>query len=157
MQEFKVGTDDAGVRADIFVAKKYPQFARAALSILFDKKIVIINGKAAKAGAKIKEGDSISLDESKLFMKPKEIILPVLYEDSNVMVINKPAGILTHSKGSLNTEATVASFIEPHINSYELIGSRAGIVHRLDRGTSGVIVTAKNPELLRAGLNQSTR
>jgi 23S rRNA-/tRNA-specific pseudouridylate synthase len=60
------------------------------------------------------------------------------------MVVNKSAGVLTHSKGSMNTEGTVATFIEPHINSLELLGNRAGIVHRLDRATSGVIITAKN-------------
>jgi 23S rRNA pseudouridine1911/1915/1917 synthase len=144
MQEFKVGEVDAGLRVDVFVAKKYPQFARAALAILFDKDIVQINGKKAKAGHKTKAGDIVNLDESKLFMQPEKIKLPVIYEDENVMVVNKSAGVLTHSKGSINTEGTVATFIEPYINSLELLGNRAGIVHRLDRATSGVIITAKN-------------
>jgi 23S rRNA pseudouridine1911/1915/1917 synthase len=148
MQEFKAGSADVGSRVDVFVAKKYPQFARAALSILFDKKIVLLNEKVAKPGTKLKHGDKISLDESKLFMQPKKIDLPIIYEDKNVVVINKPAGVLTHSKGSINTEGTVASFIEPKINSKELLGNRAGIVHRLDRATSGVIITAKNSETL---------
>jgi 23S rRNA pseudouridine1911/1915/1917 synthase len=144
MQEFKVGEVDAGLRVDVFVAKKYPQFARAALAILFDKDIVQINGKKAKAGHKTKAGDIVNLDESKLFMQPEKIKLPIIYEDENVMVVNKSAGVLTHSKGSINTEGTVATFIEPYINSLELLGNRAGIVHRLDRATSGVIITAKN-------------
>jgi 23S rRNA pseudouridine1911/1915/1917 synthase len=144
MQEFSVRATDAGSRVDVFVAKKYPQFARAALSILFDKKIVLVNAKIAKAGQKLKDKDLVSLDEAKLFMQPEDITLPVIYEDDNLMVINKPAGVLTHSKGSMNTEGTVASFIAPSINSLELIGNRAGIVHRLDRATSGVIITAKN-------------
>jgi 23S rRNA pseudouridine1911/1915/1917 synthase len=144
MQEYKVGLSDAGLRVDKFVAKKYPQFARAALSILFDKHIVLINGKIAKAGEKTKKGDVVALDDSKLFMQPKEINLPIIYEDDNVVVINKPADVLTHSKGSINTEGTVATFIGPLINNYELMGNRAGIVHRLDRATSGVIITAKN-------------
>jgi 23S rRNA pseudouridine1911/1915/1917 synthase len=149
MQDFKATAADVGLRVDQFVAKKYPQFARAALSILFDKKIVLINGQTAKAGEKIKKGDLISLDESKLFSKPKEIALPVIYEDQNVVVINKPAGILTHSKGSMNLEPTVATFIGPLINNHELLGNRAGIVHRLDRATSGVIITAKNATALK--------
>jgi 23S rRNA pseudouridine1911/1915/1917 synthase len=144
MQEFKVGPKDAGLRLDVFVAKKYPQFARAALSVLFDKQIVLVNGKATKAGQKIKTGDKINLDESKLFMQPEKISLPVIYEDENVLVLDKPVGVLTHSKGSMNAEGTVATFIAPFINSYELLGNRAGIVHRLDRATSGVIITAKN-------------
>jgi 23S rRNA pseudouridine1911/1915/1917 synthase len=149
MQEFKAGSADVGSRVDVFVAKKYPQFARAALSILFDKKIVLLNEKVAKPGAKLKHGDKISLDESKLFMQPKKIDLPIIYEDKNVIVIDKPAGVLTHSKGSMNTEGTVASFIEPKINSKELLGNRAGIVHRLDRHTSGVIIAAKNEVALK--------
>jgi 23S rRNA pseudouridine1911/1915/1917 synthase len=149
MQECKIGPNDVGLRTDVFVANKYPQFARAALSILFDKQIVLVNGKTAKAGYKLKKDDSLRLDESRLFMKPKEIKLPILYEDKNVIVINKPAGVLTHSKGSMNTEGTVATFIAPHINSYELLGNRAGIVHRLDRATSGVIITAKNKVTMR--------
>jgi 23S rRNA pseudouridine1911/1915/1917 synthase len=149
MQEFKVGATDVGSRTDVFVAKKYPQFARSALSILFDKEIVLINGKLSKAGYKLKSGDKVSLDESKLFMKPKGIDLPIIYEDENVIVLNKPAGVLTHSKGSINTEGTVATFIEPLINSYELLGNRAGIVHRLDRATSGVIITAKNADTMK--------
>jgi 23S rRNA pseudouridine1911/1915/1917 synthase len=148
MQEFKAGPKDEGLRVDVFVAKKYPQFARAALSILFDKKIVMLNDNVAKAGQKLKKGDKICLDESKLFMQPEKINLPIIFEDENVMVINKPAGVLTHSKGTINTEGTVATFIAPNINSYELIGNRAGIVHRLDRVTSGVIITAKNAETL---------
>jgi 23S rRNA pseudouridine1911/1915/1917 synthase len=148
MQEFSVGAKDAGLRVDVFVSNKYPQFARAALSVLFDKDIVLINGKIAKAGEKIKKNDLISLDESRLFSKPQEISLPIIYKDSNVIVINKPAGILTHSKGSINTEASVATFIAPYLNYLELLGNRAGIVHRLDRATSGVIITANNSETM---------
>jgi 23S rRNA pseudouridine1911/1915/1917 synthase len=148
MNEFKVGENDAGLRVDVFVTKKYPQFARAALSILFDKQIVLLNSKVTKAGYKLKKGDVINLDESKLFMKPKEIKLPIIYEDKNVLVVNKPAGVLTHSKGSMNTEGTVGTFIAPLINNFELLGNRAGIVHRLDRATSGVIITAKNAEAM---------
>ena len=78
------------------------------------------------------------------FLKPPQLELPVIYEDNNVAVINKPAGVLTHAKGVLNTEATVASFLHSKINDKHLSGNRAGIVHRLDRDTSGVIIGAKN-------------
>jgi 23S rRNA pseudouridine1911/1915/1917 synthase len=70
--------------------------------------------------------------------------LPVIYEDDDVVVINKPAGILTHAKGCINTEATVATFLSSKITDKDLTGNRAGIVHRLDRVTSGVIIGAKN-------------
>jgi len=64
------------------------------------------------------------------------------------VVIDKPSGILTHAKGALNTEATVASFIKNKISDEQLGGNRAGIVHRLDRQTSGLIITAKNKAAL---------
>lgn len=76
-----------------------------------------------------------------------EHTLPVIFEDDNVIVINKPSGILTHSKGALNDEFTVAEFIAKKI-SFPEATNRNGIVHRLDRDTSGVIICAKNPETL---------
>jgi 23S rRNA pseudouridine1911/1915/1917 synthase len=149
MQEFVVSPDDVGVRVDVFVAKQYPQFARSALEILFDNSLVQINGETAKAGTKLHEGDAVAVDETSLFSEPEPIDLLIIYEDQNVIVINKPVGILTHSKGSLNTEGTVASFLLPKIADKELTGNRAGIVHRLDRATSGVIIVAKNAEALK--------
>jgi 23S rRNA pseudouridine1911/1915/1917 synthase len=71
--------------------------------------------------------------------------LPVIYDDDNVTVINKPAGVLTHSKGAVNEEFTVAEFIRPNTTDGSE-GNRPGIVHRLDRDTSGIIIVAKNAE-----------
>lgn len=77
-----------------------------------------------------------------------EITLPVIYKDENVIVIDKPAGILSHSKGVLNDEFTVADFFKRY-TSYNIQSNRPGIVHRLDRDTSGVLVGALNPETAR--------
>jgi 23S rRNA pseudouridine1911/1915/1917 synthase len=71
--------------------------------------------------------------------------LPIIYEDENVIVINKPVGVLTHSKGALNDEFTVADFFG-RFSSYHADSNRPGIVHRLDRDTSGVMIGAKNEE-----------
>lgn len=146
MQEFTATNSDAGVRADKFVAAQYSAFTRSSLELLFDKGLVIVNGESTKPAHKIKSGDKISVDGTLLSANPPAIELPVLYEDENVVVIDKPAGLLTHSKGALNLEATVASFINPTVKG--LSGNRAGIVHRLDRATSGVIIAAKTPEAL---------
>lgn len=140
--------DDAGKRTDIFVAEKFPQFARSSLRGLFDEDMVLVNGKPEEPGDKLRSGDTVTIDVTLLNSQPKSINLPVIFEDDNVVVINKPAGILTHSKGVLNTEATVASFISDKINDPKLTGNRAGIVHRLDRATSGVIITARNSQAL---------
>ena len=143
MKEFRVWPADAGMRLDIFLAKQYPQFSRASLDPLFESGFVSLNKRPAKQGDKLRPGSVISIDEKPLFKKPASINLPVLYEDDDVVVINKPAGVLTHSKGALNIEPTVASFISKKITDDKLKGNRAGIVHRLDRATSGVIITAK--------------
>jgi 23S rRNA pseudouridine1911/1915/1917 synthase len=90
----------------------------------------------------LRQNDELEVDHSQLKAAPEEIYLPVIYEDEDVIVIDKPAGILTHSKGALNLEATVASFIKPKLTDNTLSTNRAGIVHRLDRPTSGVIITA---------------
>ena len=71
--------------------------------------------------------------------------LPVLYEDDDVMVVNKPSGLLTHAKGGLSTEPTVAEIIRPK-TSFASDTDRPGIVHRLDRDTSGILIIAKNPD-----------
>lgn len=148
MQEFQVGEADSGKRADVFIAKKYPQFSRTALKGLFERRQVYINDQAAKAGQKLKVGDRVSVDEVLLKAQPPMLDLPLIYEDSDVVVINKPAGTLTHSKGALNLEPTVASFLKTKISDKSLSGNRAGIVHRLDRGTSGVIIAAKTAAAL---------
>ena len=71
--------------------------------------------------------------------------LPILYEDDDVMVVNKPSGLLTHAKGGLSTEPTVAEIIRPK-TSFASDTDRPGIVHRLDRDTSGILIIAKNPD-----------
>lgn len=144
MRQFKVKDIDVATRTDVFVASKYPVFTRASLEPLFDNGLVQVNGKQVKAGHRLKPEDKVQIDDTLLKAEPPKIKLPVLYEDENVIVINKPAGVLTHSKGALNTESTVASFLKLKLNDAKLTGNRAGIVHRLDRATSGVIIAAKN-------------
>src|SRR5579862_3342456 len=147
--EYLAKPADAGRRLDVVVADLYPDFTRSSLELLFDKDMVSVDGQAAKAAHKVRPKDKIVVDETYLKSEPLAADLPIIYEDDDVTVINKPAGVLTHSKGALNLEATVASFIKSKINDETLTGNRAGIVHRLDRGTSGVIITAKNSKALK--------
>ena len=148
MKEFKATPADIGIRLDKVVAATYPKYTRSSLELLFDKGFVSVNKHLAKPSYKVRDKDKISIDETYLMQKPADIELPVIYEDNDVLVIDKPAGILTHSKGALNFEPTVASFIQAKITDESLTGNRAGIVHRLDRATSGVIITAKNQPAL---------
>jgi 23S rRNA pseudouridine1911/1915/1917 synthase len=148
MKVFTAREADAGLRADIFIARQYPDFSRSSLDGLFDNGLVKAGQKPVKNSYKVKPGDEFRVDDRPLFKKPAKINLPVIYEDDDVIVIDKPPGVLTHSKGALNTEATVASFIAPKLAKDMPESNRAGIVHRLDRATSGVIITAKNQSAL---------
>ena len=132
-------------RLDQYVTGKLPDYSRAYVSKLIENGIVRVNGEMVrKAGYKIRPTDEIEIDYS-MAEQPAvpDIELPVLYEDDDCVVINKPAGVLSHSKGAFNPEATVASWLRRRVNGLD--GERAGIVHRLDRGTSGVMIGAKTP------------
>ena len=126
------------------MAQNYPEFTRSSLERLFDDGYVTISKRAIKPSHKLIAGEKVSVDEKVLRKKPPAIKLPVIYEDEDVIVMDKPPGVLTHAKGALNLEATVASYIKDKITDPKLGGNRAGIIHRLDRATSGVIITAKN-------------
>lgn len=142
--------DDAGKRLDIFVVEMLPRLSRAFGAKLIAQSKVLVGGKPAKTGYKLRVGDLVQVDydEAQLDEIPA-IDLPVLYEDADCVVINKPAGVLTHAQGALSNEATVASFLREKFADAEA-GSdhRTGIVHRLDRATSGIIIGAKNQAAL---------
>lgn len=146
-QTWTATEEDAGKRLDVFVAQHMPRLSRAFIQKLADQDKITVNDTAVKAGAKLREGHIVSVDydQAELDVVP-HIDLPVLYEDDDCVVINKPAGILTHAQGNLSTEATVATFLRDKLKDLE--GQRGGIVHRLDRATSGVIICAKNQTAL---------
>lgn len=134
-------------RLDMYVLAQRPRLSRAFAAKLIEQGKVLVNGQSKKAGYKVQESDQVTIDydESELDIIPA-IDLPVLYEDDYCIVVNKPAGVLTHAQGKLVSEATVATFVRTKVKG--LHGERAGIVHRLDRATSGVIIIAKNAAAL---------
>lgn len=149
MKRFTVPEEAVGSRLDVFLSDKLPELSRSFIKKLCDEGKVLVNKQTARASNKLREGDKISVDfELASLTRIPTIDLPILYEDSDVLVINKPAGVLTHSKGAFNPEATVATFMEKYWQGPR-DDERTGIVHRLDRGTSGVIICAKTPEALK--------
>ena len=152
-------------RLDQRVVAMFPQLSRAYAAKLIETKRVSVNGQAqVKAGYKMRAGDEVTVDydEAQEALIP-DIELEVLYEDDDCVVIYKPLGLLTHSKGAFNPEATVATWLrqrceriilshesadESDVKGLSSHTSRAGIVHRLDRATSGVMICAKTPEAL---------
>lgn len=138
-------TYESGIpdRLDRFLVTSNPNLSRSFIAKQISKGDVLVNGVSSKASYKLKLADKISFNKQSLSVEqPQAISLPVIYEDDFCIVINKPSGIITHAKGAMSNESSVASFIQGLV-SPELIGNRAGIVHRLDRGTSGVIIAAK--------------
>jgi 23S rRNA pseudouridine1911/1915/1917 synthase len=150
-------------RLDMRVIAMLPALTRsAAAQLITDGKVSVSGSIVTKAGYKLKAGDDIQIDYDEQRLVIPEIELPILYEDDDCVVLEKPIGVLTHSKGAFNPEPTVASWLGAHLsknpkNLFELeaevaTGSpnnpRAGIVHRLDRATSGVIICAKSPAAL---------
>jgi len=135
-------------RLDQKVVELVPALSRAYAAKLIEQGKVSVNGRlATKPGEKLRSTDKVQVDYDVIELEQiPNIELPVLYEDDSCIVINKPVGVLTHSKGAFNPEATVATFLRSRING--MVGERAGIVHRLDRATSGVIICAKNPAAL---------
>lgn len=144
---FVVDEASQGNRLDIFATEQLPELSRSYLKRLIDDSKLTVNGEQQKAGYKLRFGDKIAIDYDRdhLSVIP-DIAIPILYEDNDCLVVDKPTGVLSHSKGAFNPEATVATFISSKIMNMD--GDRAGIVHRLDRATSGVMICAKTPEAL---------
>ncbi len=140
----KISELNKGLRLDIFANIQLPSLSRSSVQKLIADGSILVNGNIEKTGYKLRENDNVDINFNAEDHLVKDLIeLPIIYEDEDCIVIDKPAGVLTHSKGTFNNEATVASFITNRIDK-SLSGNRAGIVHRLDRGTSGVIICAKN-------------
>lgn len=132
-------------RLDTYLYEHYKEISRSRWQKYIKDSRVSINGKTITTPS-YEIDDKVIIDiklpEEKKFEKEK---LDILYLDDNVIVINKPAGILTHAKGVDSDEFTVADFFKRY-STYALDTNRAGIVHRLDRDTSGVIIGARNNE-----------
>ena len=134
-------------RLDMYLAEMYPDVSRSFLQKLCNTDQVLVNDKPEKSGFKLKPTDKVTLlYDMDSIEKIEDIDLPILYQDDDVIVINKPAGVISHARGKYWSEPSVASFIRQiTVQGRSLyIGDRAGIVHRLDRATSGVMICAKN-------------
>jgi 23S rRNA pseudouridine1911/1915/1917 synthase len=146
-KKYFITTEDDGViRTDKLMAKKFPTYSRSALAKLFQLNLIKKNDDPLNPGDKIRPNTKIEYDLGPLQETPEVIHLPIIYEDKDLVVVDKPAGIISHARGRFWQEASVASFIRDKISNST--GDRAGIVHRLDRATSGVMVCAKTPEVL---------
>lgn len=132
-------------RLDLVMSEMYPDISRSSLQKYIKSGYVTVNKKVIEKPKKtINRSDNIELNIPE--KEQSEIDIPVIYEDENVVVIDKPAGVLSHSKGVLNNEFTAADLFLAKGSKFANGTNRAGIVHRLDRDTSGVMLGSKTAE-----------
>jgi 23S rRNA pseudouridine1911/1915/1917 synthase len=149
-QRFIVAPEQAGRRLDVFLAEQLPKFSRSTLRRSIDAGHVRVDDAACKASLRLDEGTVVVIDQvaaPRDGPQPQNIPLAILYEDDAIVVVDKRAGMIVHpAKG--HWEGTLASALAHHFGTLSSRGgpTRPGIVHRLDRETSGVIVVAKNDQ-----------
>lgn len=148
MIELKVEREQAGSRLDRFLALALPDFSRARLQTLIRDGFVRLNGKRPRSRDLVRTGDNVELTEpplEKIEAAPEQISLDILFEDDDLLVLNKPAGLVMHP-GAGHRQHTLVNALLAHCKNLSGIGGqeRPGIVHRLDKETSGVVVVAKN-------------
>src|SRR5437667_4718038 len=136
------------LRLDQFLARELPMFSRSRLQQLIRQQLVTLNGSPARPRDPVRSGDRIEVNEpppEKIDIQPEAIPLDVLYADEDLIVINKPAGLVVHP-GAGHREHTLVNALLHHFPTLSGIGGkeRPGIVHRLDKETTGCLVVAKN-------------
>lgn len=149
MEKYIVEKENVNKRIDAFLANKNPEQSRVAIQRLIENEKVLVNGKKIKPSYKIQENDEIAMEEIEpveVALKAQEIPLDIIYEDKDIIVVNKPKGMVVHP-GNGNPDGTLVNAIMAICkDSLSGIGGeiRPGIVHRLDKDTSGIIIVAKN-------------
>jgi 23S rRNA pseudouridine1911/1915/1917 synthase len=142
-----VSADNEGERLDAFLASHIEGWSRARLQRLIEEADVLVNGHAVKSSYKLRLSDEIEVELTpppSTSFAPEDIPLDVVYEDDELIVVNKPAGIVVHPAAGA-TSGTLANALAFHFQRLSTSGGlvRPGIVHRLDKGTSGLMVVAK--------------
>jgi 23S rRNA pseudouridine1911/1915/1917 synthase len=142
----EVGEADAGTRLDSYLAANVDGWSRARLQRLIESGDVLVNSKLVKASYKVAANDEIEVELTPSLesnFTPENIPLNIVYEDEHVIVINKPAGLVVHPAAGVHS-GTLANALAYHFQQLSNAGSvRPGIVHRLDKDTSGLLVAAK--------------
>jgi len=148
IQEYTVVAEEAGTRLDRVVAARCPELSRTRVQELIDEGLILLNGKGAKGSQKLRAGDAIRVEprpRPPMQAEAESIPLDILYEDDDVIAVNKPAGMTVHA-GAGNHSGTLVNALLGRGQSLSQGGDplRPGIVHRLDKETSGILLVAKN-------------
>lgn len=148
MNKFKVSIQDSGTRLDKYLSNVLSDLSRTHINKLIEEGHVLVNGKTAKSSLKVKENDEVevSIPEAKeVEINKEDIPLDIVYEDKDILIINKPQGMVVHPANG-HYEHTLVNAILFHCKDLSGINgvTRPGIVHRIDKDTSGLICIAKN-------------
>ncbi len=145
---FTVSTEEEGLRLDLFLTGKEPSLSRAQIQRAIAEGRVLVNGRPIKAGRRVKTADAVAIgipEAKPSGVTPEAIPLNIPYEDSSLLVVDKPAGMVVHPAAG-HASGTLVNALLYHCRDLSGIGGvlRPGIVHRLDKGTSGLLVVAKS-------------
>src|SRR5215213_8154083 len=148
----QIGPEHAGVRLDAYLASQIEGWSRARLQRLIETEDVLVNGKVSKPSYKLREQDEIEVEliaPPGASFAPENIPIEIVYEDETLVVVNKPAGLVVHPAAG-TPSGTLANALAYHFQQLPGGGTglRPGIVHRLDRDTSGLLVVAKTEAAL---------
>ena len=148
----KIGPEHSGVRLDAFLASQIEGWSRARLQKLIENEDVLVNRRVSKPAYKLREGDELEIELTApptTDFAPEHIPIDIVYEDDTLVVVNKPAGLVVHPAAG-SPSGTLANALAYHFQQLPERGSgvRPGIVHRLDRDTSGLLVVAKTEAAL---------
>ena len=149
---FSIESNDAGQRLDHFLTSKYPGQSRSSLNKLINTGCVLVNDQQVKAGQRLREKDTISAvfpPPQTARLVPEQVEFTVLHEDEHLLVINKPAGLVVHPAGGHHSGTLVHGLLYRCENLPVAAAGRPGIVHRLDKDTSGIMLVAKTEFALR--------
>jgi 23S rRNA pseudouridine1911/1915/1917 synthase len=147
---FTIEADQAGIRLDVYLASQIEGWSRARLQRLIENEDVLVNSKPSKPSYKLREHDKIEVEliaPAGEFFAPENIPIEIVYEDEMLAVVNKPAGMVVHPAAG-TPSGTLANALAYHFQQLPGTGVRPGIVHRLDRDTSGLLVVAKTDAAL---------
>lgn len=144
---------EAGLRLDRYAATLLPELSRTAVQHLIAEGKILLNGRASKPGSMLRVGDELRIQDvmstpQATTVRPQSLPLDIVYEDDDLLVINKAAGMVVHPAPG-HAEDTLVNALLARYPDLQATGSeqRPGIVHRLDRDTSGLLIVAKNPRV----------
>ncbi|MFA9557383.1 RluA family pseudouridine synthase [Evansella sp. AB-rgal1] len=148
MQTYELTAEEKGIRIDKFITDYYPQWSRTLIQQWIKEGHVEVNGESIKSNYKVAAGDKIAITEPDLIplnAEAEEMNLDIIYEDSDVLVVNKPRGMVVHPAPG-NYSGTLVNGLMAHCKDLSGINGvlRPGIVHRIDKDTSGLLMVAKN-------------